>query len=602
LVFDFSHFVFFCGWNKNMAGIFSLHNDVLNHISWWFDSKDVIAFKDSCRAFRTFAKLHLNNVSVARVGLEHRLNCNASGVPYRQFTLQIFVTVGHTASTSLNTEIQLGGSANYKTAMAFWKFVGPKEKVHIGNFVGPNEEVCIEGRDFTPESEELLVDNVLLSFSDLPELVIRNRDLERIYGIVNAQNVIFACPSLKRSVIFGDRVLHLDFLVPTECPDALQFEGDPHLQSFCLQIRPLIGTELIESGKDIWGIRHLQKCTSLKELTLDIWNCCGNVFQWACSLNRQLGSSIPTEHLQQFVCLGALNLIDPKSLFWKKLLGMTAFSSSKSGQDPEKALEVQKKRKLLSLKFGAEDDSQDHFFRETKKKQMKAMANQFMKSPRLRTLSFELSLLSPGRSSASVSSPPELHSSNLSNFLAMVTLQALCTQKRKCSNLTHLSISQPAYKKTVKEMVASHTVDLQFFQYCHKGCPDSEDEDEFCYGRLVDLFPAVLQNCNGVPFIKTDIQFDVVLQCKMVEAIAKNPFFCRLELMGSRERLTYAIYCEQRGHLLKLLRSAKPVDGEVSKICVLSQKEFSAIVHRKLVYTDIGEPGTPWGTDESKTE
>ena len=510
------------------------------------------------------------------------MNRDASGVPHPQSALQIFVTVGHKANTSLRTEIELGRSANYKTATAFWNFFCPKEKINIE---GKNSNV-----------EEFLVDNLLLPFLNLPEFEIRSGDMERVFGIVTAQKVIFACPSLKRPVIFGDRVLHLDFLVPTKCPDALQFEGDPHLQSFCLQIRPLIDTEPIKSGKDIWGIRHLQKCIGLKELTLDMWNCCSNVYQWDRSLNRQLGFSILTEHLQQFVCLGALHLIDPKSLFWKKLLGLTAFSSSKSGQDPEEAQEeVQQKRKLLSLKFGAEDNAQGvHFLRETKKKQMKAMANQFMRSPRLKTLSFELSLAPLGRSSASAPSSPELHSSNLSNFLAMATLQALCTQKRKCSNLTHLSISQPAYKKTVKEMVASHTVDLLSVQHCHKGCPDSEDEDEFCYGRLVDLFPAVLQNCNGVPFIRTDIQFDVVLQCKMVEAIAKNPFFHRLELAGSRERLTYAIYREQRSHLLKLLRSAKPVDGEVSKICVLSQKEFDAVVHRKLVYTDIGNQFQYW--------
>lgn len=228
-----------------MAGVFSLHNDVLNHVSRWFDSKDVFSFKDSCRAFRTFAKLYLSYVSISRVDLKHRMNCDASGVPYRQFALQIFVTVGHRASTSLKTEIELERSTDYKTAMAFWNFVCPKEKINIE---GKNSHV-----------EEFLVDNLLLPFLNLPEFEIRSGDMERIFGIVTAQKVTFACPRLKRPVIFGDRVLHLDFMVPTRCPDALQFEGNPHLQSFCLQIRPLIDTEPIESGRDIWGISALPK-------------------------------------------------------------------------------------------------------------------------------------------------------------------------------------------------------------------------------------------------------------------------------------------------------------------------------------------------------
>lgn len=562
-----------------MESACTLHDDLLKHIAQWLDSRDIIALKDSCQTFRKFVGLYQNTVSVSTVLLDHIIGFDASGSSKQRSVLELFVTVGHGAETSQKSEIQLGRSAVYCTNMKFWNFVCPRQQIHLEGGDGP---VPLSVSD----SQELFLDNLLVPFLGLQELKIRSRDLERIFGIVNARNVVLACPGLKIPAIVGDQVRHLDFLVPTSCPDALQFEGDPRLESFCLQICPQIDTSKINSGRDVWGIRQLKKCTSLKMLTLDMWNCCSNADQWTHSLNGILGVCINAEHLQTFVCLGALNSIQPNGLFWKRMLGITDVGSSApwSLEPKTPQAETHRVRKSLSLTFGAQDDAQGMStsdFRDAQKLQMTEMANQFMQSPRLSTLSFELCLRKLGSTTRSC---PALHSYNLSNLLAMATMKALCTQK--CSNLTHLLIFQPLYPKTVKDMVASHTADLEQLQNCLTGCPETEEEGEFCYGKLVSMFPAVVQNGNGVPFIKTDVQFDTDSQCNIVEAISKNPSFCRFELESSTKRLTYAIYRQRRSQRLERLCIADQSPGTTSNVSLLSRKDFEAVVHRKLVYVE----------------
>lgn len=577
-----------------MVSACTLHDDLLNYIAQWLDSGDIIAFKDSCQTFRKFVGLHRNNVAVSTVLLDHIIGFDASGSSKQRSVLELFVTVGHGAETSQKSEIQLGRSATYCPATKFWNFVCPRQQIHLE---GGDSLVPLSVSD----SQELFLDNLLVPFRGLQELKIRSRDMERIFGPVNARNVVLACPGLRSPAIVGDLVRHLDFLAPTSCPDPLQFEGDPRLESLCLQIRSLIETSQIISGRDLWGIRQLQQCTSLKVLTLDVWNCCSNAYQWTDLFNRILGVCINAEHLQTFVCKGALNSIQPTGLFWKRMLGITDVGSWASWSlEPKKPqAQTQSVLKSLSLTFGARDDSQGMStsdFRDAQKLRMTEMANQFMRSPRLNTLSFELCLLKLGSTALS---SPALHSCNLSNLLAMATMKALCTQK--CSNLTRLLIFQPLYPKTVKDMAASHTAGSEQLQNCLTGCPETEEEGEFCYGKLVSMFAAVVQNGNGVPFIRTDVQFDIDSQCSIVEAIFKNPCFCRLELERSTERLTYAIYRQRRSQRLELLRFANQSPGTISNVSLLSRKDFEAVVHRKLVYVESGVETRSDETDR-KTE
>mmetsp|Transcript_3864 Transcript_3864/g.5918 ORF Transcript_3864/g.5918 Transcript_3864/m.5918 type:complete len:242 (+) Transcript_3864:73-798(+) len=169
-----------------MVSACTLHDDLLNYIAQWLDSGDIIAFKDSCQTFRKFVGLHRNNVAVSTVLLNHIIGFDASGSSKQRSVLELFVTVGHGAETSQKSEIQLGRSATYCPATKFWNFVCPRQQIHLE---GGNSLVPLSMSD----SQGLFLDNLLVPFRGLQELKIRSRDMERIFGPVNARNVVLAC-------------------------------------------------------------------------------------------------------------------------------------------------------------------------------------------------------------------------------------------------------------------------------------------------------------------------------------------------------------------------------------------------------------------------